>query len=176
VGDWPSAGSIQQIVTITPNSEESCGQCSIVAPDTATFTSNVAYFIPFRLRQPIIVFKLFIQIGSVGATSGVDLGIYDRAGTRIVSTGLVTVSANSIYQNDIADTFIGPGQFYLAVWTNSTPSIARSAFGGSFSLMQRALGMFQQASLGSGLPANASFSGYSNTQVPLPGLIGRTLV
>ena len=60
------------------------------------------------------------------ATTGIpndniDVGIYSADGTRIVSAGSTAQSGTEIAQNfAIADTLIGPGDFYLAMVMNGT--------------------------------------------------------
>jgi hypothetical protein len=63
-----------------------------------------------------------LVLNGATASGNMDVGIYDYAGTRLVSSGSTAQSGTSAFQDfDITDTLLGPGIFYLAPPT-TTPS------------------------------------------------------
>jgi hypothetical protein len=77
------------------------------------------YYIPFVLQQPAEIKLLWTYNGGV-INGNVDIGIFDDVGTKIVSSGSTLLAgANAIQTFNIADTLIGPGNFYLGFVTSS---------------------------------------------------------
>jgi hypothetical protein len=78
-------------------------------------TANLAIYVPFRVPVAIVAYK--IACGTGAATTGnFDLGIYNAAGTRLVSTGSTAkTTANSDRVIDITDTTLIPGMYYFAM-------------------------------------------------------------
>ena len=104
---------------ITPASDE-FGWKAMLGNDIAAlsapwFSVNDPVAMPFTLNRPLTIY----QLGWVNGTSvgeGVDIGVYDEAFTRIVSIGGVTAAgtASGWEFNNIADTVLGVGRYYLA--------------------------------------------------------------
>src|SRR5437764_8221388 len=77
--------------------------------------SNMAFFMPVRVTRPYLFTTIFWFNGSV-VSGNIDAGLYDIAGTKIVSTGSTAQSGTSVIQSvSIASTEIGPGLFYFAL-------------------------------------------------------------
>lgn len=175
-------------VTIHPWSQEALGGL-VVANGSTTFfgtssaawpAANRALFIPFVLRTPIVVAKLMWFNGATVA-GNVDVGIYDRTGTRIASvrndkgSDLAQAGVNAIQSYDIADFGIGPGTFYLAMASDSATATFLRGQNGSAAEMGKFLGMYQQASAYP-LPATATFATAASTYIPKAALTTRTLI
>jgi hypothetical protein len=94
---------------------------SVAATASATWVAaNRAFYYPVRVVRPLIVQRAFIVCGAT-ASGAFDLGIYDRTGVRITSTGSqAQVSTNAAQAVDLTDTLIGPGVFYVAVVMDNT--------------------------------------------------------
>ena len=172
----------QTPVTINTASWESVGPSiaalALAAPtSTAWPTANRAIYVPFTLRAPLTVVKLFSGNGS--ALSGnIDMGIYNAAGTRLVSKGSTAHAGASLQSFDITDTLLIAGQYYMAValdnatgalcrWTATSPVSADVAWG-----------VATEASAFP-LPATATFASMTAlaaVYIPLIGLTGRTVV
>lgn len=173
---------IKPLVTIHPMSMESLGAYLYTAGNAALenflsaayISANRAIYIPFSVSSPILVVKLWSFNGAT-ASGNIDVGIYDTAGTKIISSGsTVQAGTNTLQEFDIADTMLGPGNFYLAVaMDNTTGTLFRNS-GGSTSL-QSAVGMAQQATAFP-LPATATFAATGSTYVPMVGLTTRVVV
>lgn len=86
---------------------------------TAWPTANLALFIPFRLAEPVTVYKLATGSGATAA-GNFDIGIYDAAGNRMVSSGATAKGASVEHIADVTDTRLGPGLYYLAMSADGT--------------------------------------------------------
>lgn len=82
--------------------------------------ANDAIFEPVTLFRPVLVKRLFSHNGSA-VNGNIDMGIYTVDGARIVSIGSTAQAGTSVLQFfDIADTYLSPGRYYLAVAMSST--------------------------------------------------------
>ncbi len=142
---------------------------SIVNP-----TAKKAFFIPFELTEPIVIANLFVRNGNT-ASGNVDCGIYDVAGTRIVSIGSTVMSGTSTIQAfNITDTLIGPGSFYMAFVCDNTTG-AFIAMNPSIESLRTA-GVVEQILGALPLPATATFAQLADNFVPWVGLTTRSFV
>ena len=131
--------------------------------------ANTAYFIPFRLSEPVTVTLLWWLNGTAVA-GNVDCGLYDAAGTRIVSAGSTAQAGTSAIQSvNITDTLIGPGTFFMALALDdaTTATIRRFAPGNASFL--KACGCAEQATAFA-LPATATFATYGPNFLPIFGM------
>lgn len=129
-------------------------------------------YLPFGLATPIVVVKLWCYNGATVA-GDVNMGIYDAAGTRLVSIGTTAQASINVLQSfDITDTEIGPGDFYLAIIASSASAtffrIAPAQVG-----FCQAMGMLQEAGSGSTLPASATFASVTSAFIPQIGFATR---
>ena len=81
--------------TITPFGPETLGltsmQMILGAYALAAYpAANVAIFVPMEILQRAIVYEVFWETGSA-PTGNIDIGIYDRAGTRLASLGSTAI-------------------------------------------------------------------------------------
>ena len=83
---------------------------------TAWGTQYRAIYVPVRVPERLTVVALGCATNSTG-TNNLDIGIYDSAGRKIITTtSTAKVASATIQVVDIADTVIpGPGTFYLAL-------------------------------------------------------------
>lgn len=163
-------------VTIIPQSVESLSvlQAGSGAPTSAAWSAaNRALFIPFRLSRPITAVKMFVFNGTT-VSGNLDVGIYNKDGVRLVSSGSVAQAGTSQVQViDIADTFLDIGLFYMAMaMDNSTGHNFRRSVN---NILMRLTGCLQMASAFP-LPATATFASISSSYVPTMGLTTRTTV
>jgi hypothetical protein len=177
--DWPIS-VYEHGPTIHPWSPESIGpalatQGEVLSGSTsgAWPSANRAYYIPFGLTKSITAKLMFVYNGAT-ASGNFDIGIYDQAGRRLVSSGSTAqAGTNALQTVDITDTWIGPGLFYLALaLDNTTGTVQRT----SASLArQRLTGCFQQATAFA-LPATATFAAVATANIPVFGLCTRTVI
>lgn len=82
--------------------------------NTPWHTANDPVAYGFALREAAVVTKLGWVNGSA-AGGGVDLGIYDLAWNRLISTGAQTGAGNGVWQwIDVTDTALAAGRYWLA--------------------------------------------------------------
>lgn len=180
-----AGSSVRQApVTIIPYSPEALGGAvagglfgAPAAPASATWPSaNLAVAWPFVLNQYVTVRKLFLYVGSAQA-GNVDVGIYDEAYARKVSSGSTALGAvTTVQEFDVADTDLGPGRYYLAVALSSTSgTVFKIQSASGVGEGGRVAGMAQMASA---LPLPATFTpaAAGTALLPVSGLTLRTLV
>jgi hypothetical protein len=136
--------------------------------------ANRAFFIPFRIARPLTVAKLWSFNGAT-VSGNIDVGIYDAAGARLVSSGSTAQAGTTAIQEfDVADTALdAPAQYYLGVALNNatgtlrryTPAVPLGA----------AIGCAQQDTAFP-LPSPATFAVHATAYVPIVGLSARALV
>jgi hypothetical protein len=123
------------MVTIHPWSQESIGDglvtgnSSLNGAASATWqTADRAIYVPFTISSPSLIKKMFVYNGAT-ASGNIDIGIYDRSFTKLVSSGEVAQAGiNALQEFDIADTLLGPGLFYMAlVFDTTTGTVFRVA-------------------------------------------------
>jgi hypothetical protein len=103
-------------------------RCAAVGAASATWpTANKAIFVPFILARSFTVVQIGFFNGS--AVSGnVDVGIYDEAGTRLVSSGSTAQSGTDAVQAfNTTDITLGPGRYYMAAAMDNTTGTNTSA-------------------------------------------------
>lgn len=128
--------------------------------------NNQALFIPFVLARPLTVKRFMTWTGTVNGT--LDVGVYDAAGTRLVSTGATAQSASAIQAWTLTATPLTPGAYYMAMLCTGNTQFVALALGTAAFLT--AFGM-RQVNVGSGtLPATATLAAVSGTYVPLCAL------
>lgn len=126
-------------------------------------SANRAHYFPLVIHQPTVAYRFFWLNGAtVSGTNSVQMGIYndndagtDGPGTSII-LGTATTQANiNVCQfDDIADTSLDPGRYWLALWCNNgTSTFFRSAPSGSINRMTNG---YLENSLTTGLPATAT--------------------
>lgn len=159
---------------LTPSTLPTTGQASLGPmigslgnSASATWpTADKALFIPFRVAQPLDVVQFFLFNGAT-VSGNFDVGIYDIAGTKIVSKGSTAQSgANALQIADTTNVRIGPGLFYLAiVFNNTTATIRRFAPAALTTDMCKMIGMAQMDSAFP-LPDTATFATVSQAFIP----------
>src|SRR3972149_4026032 len=158
--DWPlGLGLCGCPTVISPWSACSIANCigTMGVPASAVWpTANKALYVPFRIGKPVLVKKLFLINGAT-VSGNVDVGIYDAAGTRLISAGSTAqAGASALQQFDIADTLLGWGLFYMALAVRNVTATALGTATLVFSELHH---------LGMGMPTSAF--------LPLFGLAGR---
>jgi hypothetical protein len=175
-------GQLKPLVTVQPWSLESIGNhlrtisnSSLNGTASATYISaNRAIYIPFALASTATFVKMFV-INGAAVSGNIDVGIYNEAGTRLVSSGSTAQAGTSAIQEfDITDTTLSEGIYYLAVAMDNTTGTLQRGTGSSLRLQMT--GMAIQASAFP-LPATATFAALAASDyVPCIAATTRTLV
>lgn len=176
--DWPSYPPIvgQGIIISTMN-QHGFGQMLDGANTlSGTWnTSNRAVYMPVRISEPVLARKLFWFNGAT-VSGNADCGIYDAAGTKIVSAGSTAQSGtNALQEVDIADTLLDAGLFYMGLaLDNTTGTFFRLSVGTAY--RAQAMGTVMQATAFP-LPAAATFAAYTDTVTAyVCGFSGRVVI
>lgn len=170
--------------TITPASRLSIGGAMRMsnpgAPATGAspFAGNDILAFPFTLETDTTFYKGFWVNGS-SAGGNSEVGIYDEAFNKIVTTGSVAGSGNSAPQAAaLTATTALPSGFYYAIMAHSvstTNQIQRWSVTTFGTGLWQAAGCWRQASITLGsLPATATPADIANDGFPLFGLITRS--
>lgn len=133
--------------------------------------TNVALYMPFTLQRPAIAYRLWIANGA--AVSGnFDIGLFDMAGNKLVSSGATAQSGTSVRQVlDITDTLLPRGTTWLGLsFDNVTATTLRS---NPNALYLAALGVYQEASAYT-LPATATYVRTTYAYLPHCGILFRS--
>lgn len=111
--------------------------------NTATLVAaNRGIFLPIYFDHLVLVNKLWWFNGS-NVTGNADVGVYNDAFNLAVSTGATArVNTNRIQEVDVADTFLVPGRYYLALSSSATGNFC--ALTGGTVIKQRMCGALQQ--------------------------------
>lgn len=148
---------------------------AVIPASGAWHANNAAMFYPIRLSRPYLVSQLW-WINGATASGNVDCGIYSADGTRLISTGSTAQSGTSVEQIvDVADTWIGPGRFYIALAASTTAATFFGTTAGVFNAV--ALGMAQQTASAFPLPATVTMIRTTgNTRVAVCGATPRAFL
>jgi hypothetical protein len=78
-------------------------------------TADLAQYIPVRIRRHVVAKKFWFSQGATG-TNNIDIGIFDRGGTKVISTGLTAkAAATDCKIVDVTDTPLKPDLYYLGM-------------------------------------------------------------
>lgn len=175
--DFPIIKHVDPLV-ISPAIPQSVGEfINTLAQSVAVSnwpTANRAMFYPVSISSHITIVKMFVTNG--GTVSGnIDVGIYDRDGVRLVSSGSTAQSGTSAIQEfNVTDTVLSPGLYYLAVaLDNNTGQVDMWSIN---TTLARSFGCLEQTSAFP-LPSTATFSNAGNSyRIALVGATQRTVV
>lgn len=128
--------------------------------------SNDAIFVPVTVKQTVLIKRLY-SLNGTSANNNIDVGIYTKGGTRVVSSGSTAQSGTNAPQfYDVTDLTLSPGLYYLAVAMDGTSgTLFRLAPG--LHILQL-LGVAKQATAFA-LPATATFATPTANYLPVIG-------
>ena len=136
--------------------------------------ANLAVYVPIRVAVRVVVRQLWLASEATG-TGNVDVGLYNQAGTRLVSAGSTAkIAATNEQIFNVTDTTTGPGLYFWALsCSNSTDTFNRAA---PVAPIPAALGVLTE-SLGSvTLPATATWVvNQTLAYVPMGGVLLETV-
>lgn len=137
---------------------------------TAWPAANLAIFVPMRLARRVTVYKLVTGSGTT-ANGNYDVGIYDRFGKRIVSSGATAKTSGTENVVDIADTLLGPGLYYLAMAADDTDNYVLSTPAGTSPVPLQKARMYGTLEMASAytLPDPATFAARTTGLIPAIG-------
>lgn len=119
---------------------------------------NTAYYTPVVLPVVGLARKLWWLNGTTASTNNIQCGVYADNGSYnpgaaiIRGTSTLASGASVLQYDDIADTQMGPGLVWLAIWFSGTTTTVQGTGGSG----QRTDKAFFEQSLTGGLPATAT--------------------
>lgn len=145
------------------------------APSSANWVAaNQAQYYPIRLRDPYLVSSMYVLFGSITSTKNWDIGLYDRAGTKLFSTGSFAGTTDTFIVKTLTTAMmLSPGTYYMALASSSgtTNGVIRRAATRAGLLAQ--MGVASQATAFP-LPATATFAANNSIIVPVMGIASIT--
>lgn len=143
------------------------------APATDTWpVADRSIYVPFVVESTFVAVKLWFCVGGT-ASGDYKMAIYRDDFVRLaVTTAATATAANTVEEQDITDTVLQPGRYYLGLTNNGTTgTVIRTEPSVEF---QKALGVCAQAS---SLPdPMVPVVVATNDYIPYMGLASRTLV
>lgn len=143
---------------------------------SATFpAASRAYYYPITIPQFCVAYRFFWLNGATVGTNNFQVGLYndndagtDGPGTSIIlGTSTLSAGANICQFDNITDTAVGPGRYWLAIWgSGTTATLFRHA--PSATLTRNCSG-YLQSSIAGGLPATATPAQNATPYIPIFG-------
>lgn len=114
------AGS-QVIMPMSPESLGCLGPLYTISQSTAYTPGSRCIFIPFTIDSICIAYQMYTHNGTVAADN-IDVGIYDRTLTSLVTMGSTAqAGASNLQLFDIADTLLVPGRYFMGLTMDGAP-------------------------------------------------------
>jgi len=190
--EWPRQPYIGYPVTVSAISDE--GEASSmsaagfsemranVSSAAAWPAANKAYYIPVYVTGHVAISSMMWRNGAT-INGNVDVGIYSRDGTRLVSSGSVAHSGVSVIQSTALSITLTPELYFLALASSSaTATFYRFTYGATLGpMLTQSVGL-RASSSSFNLPASAVTAGWSGTAAglgdyfPFLAATGRTLI
>lgn len=144
--------------------------CDVNAPAGAWHAANDPFGIPFALPRGGVVNQIGWHNGSA-AGGGIDVGIYSLSWVRLVSSGSVTGSGNSLWQwANVTDTALPRGRYYLVMVRDNTTA-NRQAFYGTPNVAAYTAFLGGQTSTTDSFPLPDPLVGMTASALTLPPLM-----
>jgi hypothetical protein len=143
-------------------------------PATAAWTTaNMVRFVPFYITQAIVVVKLLAYNGTTAAGNN-DMGIFDRAGNRLVAGANPAQSGTSAWQEfDITDTALTPALYFVGLKNDGTTG---TYFRYNDTRPARLTGACSAAGAAGGLASSYTYAVLDTTYIPVVAMALRTTI
>jgi hypothetical protein len=147
-------------VYITPFTREGYEfELVAAAPASATYVAvNRAFYYRIIIPAAVTIYKFFWLNGATASTNNFQVGLYYDDGTNqpggavVRGTSTTASGANICQYDNITDTTIGAGIYWLAIWGSGTTATLFRRSGSATAVA----GCYLESSLASGLPATAT--------------------
>lgn len=174
----PGTPSMSVDFFVSPFSRHGYGTTTraLGAPASATYpAAQRAYYYPIVIPVACTMYRFFWLNGATASTDDIQVGIYndndagtDGPGTAVLrGTATLASGANICQFDNITDTALYPGRYWLAIWgEGTTTTLQRAAPSAS---LNRMFNGYLESSLVSGLPATATPAQNTTPYVPMFG-------
>lgn len=148
---------------------------SAICSSAAWPATNRALYVPFTIAAPCIAYRLFWCNGATAGTNNLQAGIYndndagtDGPGTAVIlGTSTLSAGASACQFDNIADTALYPGRYWLALWCNGTTATVLRWLPSN--TLARGMNAMLESSLTGGLPSTATPAANTTPIIPLVG-------
>lgn len=132
--------------------------------------ANLAIYVPLYINETLIVYEAGV---GAGATAGgnYDIGIYDAAGTRLVSSGTTARTASAWNTAGLTDTTLTPGWYYVGMSADGTNNYSGNNPAAG---LCESVGICEQTTAFT-LPATATLTRTTRAYVPAIALATRSV-
>jgi hypothetical protein len=165
---------------VTPFSREGFSRdvATMGAPSSAAYPAgNRAYYYSIFIPAACTIYKLFWLNGATASTNNVQMGLYYDDGTNkpgaavVRGTSTLAAGANICQYDNITDTTIGAGRYWIAIWCSGTTTTQfRRLISGGYPSYA-----YLESSIAGGLPTTATpATATSNPPVIICGLVTRS--
>lgn len=167
-----TVGGDRDSTITTPWTHDACGvdiqATGFSVNGNITWIANLATYVPFVLARPKLIAQFF-WVNGTAVGGNTDVGVYNEALTKLLSTGSTANSGTTTLQAvNVTDTLLQAGRYWLALASDSSTQVYMGD-----SIIARAQDMWgikQQASgWSSGLLSSPTLSGPAQTLLPLFG-------
>lgn len=157
----------QQISPHSPYMWNGIYRLTSVSSNLAWPVANMAFFVPVRIPKTVTINQILIENGLTNGN--LDVGIYDSVFNRLVSSGLVAQAGANVGQYiNVANTIIGPGDYYVAMsMDNNVGAVDYVRVQGMIAGLFAVAGCCEQAAA---FPLPAVAAPGTMTQLFIPGL------
>lgn len=145
-------------------------------PVSSTYpATNRAYYYPVVISSACTIYRYFWLNGATASTNNIQVGLYndndsgtDGPGTSILlGTSTTASGANACQFDNVTDTALGPGRYWLAIWgSGTTTTLFRLAPTAS---THRFANGYLESSLTGGLPSTATPAQNTTPYIPVFG-------
>lgn len=146
------------------------------APASAAYpTTNQAYYHPIVVPKFTVIYRFFWLNGATVGTNNIQVGIYndndagtDGPGNAILrGTSTLSAGANICQFDDVTNTALGPGLYWLGIWcSGTTATLFRST---PSNIHGKMTGAYTEAAGAGGLPATATPAQLTTPYIPVYG-------
>jgi hypothetical protein len=112
---------IRTSLFVSSHGKETLGPGSSPPPVSATLTTDLGYIVRIVLPTSTVVRRFFWANGATASTNTVQVGIYnDDLTTFLLGTATLSAGANALQFDNVTDTPISAGRYWMAVVLNGT--------------------------------------------------------
>lgn len=161
------------VSTMSMEGYATMGRAIASTPSSSTYpATNRAYYFPIIIPAICTIYRFFWLNGATASTNNIQVGVYydatDGPGdSYLLGTSTLASGANVCQFDNVTDTAISPGKWWLAVWgSGTTTTLFRAAPGAATT---RNFPGYLESSLASGLPSNATPAQNTTPYIPVFG-------